>query len=361
MGQPAGMPALSVVMPVHNALPHLDAAVESILAQTFTDFEFIVLDDASTDRSRERLQEWARRDLRIRLLSVERNLGPVGSSNMVARAANSPFVARMDADDISYPERFAEQIELLRDHPDAGIVAGLCDMIDASGTKMRDAEIWRLARRSVFVPFAHGAMMYRREVFEQVGGYRQECEFWEDQDLVMRMGRISEIWVIPRPIYRVRQSTTSTRIASNQERLERALDREYRAIDRIELGGSYGDESQETDCEPRNLDPRVFIAIGSVRLWAGCKPRLLQRFLARADISFNVRTASAVLWTVWASASPSSLRWFLLMLLKARNQLASRRLPHTAAFIWQPLEHVRSMEELAPERGSLLKLRARLS
>ena len=348
-------------MPVHNALPHLDAAVESILAQTFTDFEFIVFDDASTDGSSARLHDWAQRDTRIRLLSVERNLGPVGSSNMVAQAANAPFVARMDADDISYPERFAKQIELLREHPDAGIVAGLCDMIDASGKKMRDAEIWRLARRSVFVPFAHGAMMYRREVFEQVGGYREECEFWEDQDLVIRMGRISEIWVIPRPMYRVRQSTTSTRIGSSQERLERALDREYRAIDRLELRKVYDERIQKKGFDPNSLDPRVFIAVGSVRLWAGCRPRLLKRFLKRADLSFSVRTAGALIWTAWASASPSSLRWFLLMLLRTRNQLASRRLPQTAAFVWQPLEHVRSMEELAPSRASGLKLRARLS
>jgi GT2 family glycosyltransferase len=272
---------------------------------------------------------------------------------MVANAAKASVVARMDADDISYPERFAGQIELLRQHPNAGIVAGLCDMIDSSGKKMRDAELWRLARRSVFVPFAHGAMMYRREIFEQVGGYREECEFWEDQDLVVRMGRISEIWVIPRPVYRVRQSTTSTRIGSSQERLERALDREYRALDRLELGESNDERAPKAERERKNLDPRVFIALGSVRLWAGCKPRLLRRFLTRSDLSFNVRSASALIWTAWASVSPSSLRWFLSKLLRARNRIASNRLPPTAAFAWKPLEQVRSVEELSPPTASL--------
>ena len=102
---------------------------------------------------------------------------------MVARAATAPFVARMDADDISTatglprrsnccaPIRRSDRRERLR-------------MIDSSGKKLRDPEVWRLSRRSAFVPFPHGTIMYRRSVFDEVGGYREQCEYWEDQDLV---------------------------------------------------------------------------------------------------------------------------------------------------------------------------------
>ena len=76
----AATPPLSVVMPVHNALPHLDEAIESIVGQTYKDFEFVILDDASTDGSTERLREWAKRDPRIRLIEVKINLGPALSS-----------------------------------------------------------------------------------------------------------------------------------------------------------------------------------------------------------------------------------------------------------------------------------------
>ena len=176
-------PAVSVVMPVHNVRPYLDEAVESILGQTFSDFEFVILDDASTDGSGERLREWATRDSRIRLIGNEENLGPVGSSNMVAKAASAPFVARMDADDISFPDRLSEEVALLRDHRDVGVVGSHCNIIDRSGRTIRGPEAWRLSRRSVFVPFGHGTIMYRREVFDQVGGYREECEYWEDADL----------------------------------------------------------------------------------------------------------------------------------------------------------------------------------
>src|SRR5437868_4189969 len=100
MPQPEARPRVSVVMPVHNALPYLDAAVQSILDQSFDDFEFVILDDASTDGSSERLRHWASTDKRIRLIEEKQNLGPAGSSERVARAASATIVARMDADDI---------------------------------------------------------------------------------------------------------------------------------------------------------------------------------------------------------------------------------------------------------------------
>jgi hypothetical protein len=329
-------PEVSVVMPVHNALPYLDQAVESILNQTFSDFEFVILDDASTDGSRERLEIWKARDSRIRLLTVDENLGPVGSSNMVARAARAPFVARMDADDISHPERFDEELRLLRGDADIGIVASVCEIINSAGTVIRGPEIWRLLRRSAFVPFAHGAMMYRREIFDQVGGYRKECEYWEDQDLVIRMAAIAGVVVIPRALYRVRQSATGTRALCKQERLERALVGVYRATDQLrdELNDAhFADASLDG-----KLDPRVFIALGSLQLWAGGRPHLLRRMLSHGSLSWDAKTASALVWTAWAGSNPSSLRWFLKFLLKLRNRFARHGVRVEGALQWNPLQ-----------------------
>jgi glycosyltransferase involved in cell wall biosynthesis len=323
-------------MPVHNALPHLDEAVESILAQSFADFEFVILDDASTDGSTERLRHWEAVDPRIRLIRVEKNLGPVASSNMVARAARGPFVARMDADDISHPERLKVQLELLRANSDIGVVGSLCDMIDSSGKKTRDPETWRLSRPSAFVPFAHGAMMYRREIFDRAGGYRVECEYWEDQDLLARMGALAKVLVTERSLYHHRQSTTSTRLICNQERLERALARAYEATDRLSRGESYESVLVRAEKEVGKLDPRVFIALGSVRLWAGDNPRLFLRLLSRGRLRPDLRTAAAVVWTAWGSASPGSLRKFLMGLLRIRNRLLSRRIPDSGAVLWRP-------------------------
>jgi GT2 family glycosyltransferase len=339
---------LSVVMPVHNALPHLDEAVASILHQSFADFEFVILDDASTDGSTDRLRDWAKIDDRIRLLTVDKNLGPVRSSNLVASAATAPLVARMDADDISCPNRLRDQLELMTADARIGVVASVCDMIDASGAKTRDAEVWRLWRRSIFVPFAHGAMMYRRAIFERVGGYRIECEYWEDQDLIVRMAAEAAIVVIPRTLYRVRQSMSSTRVQSKQERLEEALDRAYAALD--ELTRCNSPHLTSSASRRSKLDPRVFIATGSVHLWTGERPRLFLRMLSHAKLSWNMQSASALIWTAWASLSPSTLRWFLKRLLGVRNGLALRQLSPDNVYLWEPLQKAKVYERIASKK-----------
>src|SRR6185312_17087211 len=98
-------PSISVVMPVHNAFPFLNESIKSILEQTLKDFEFVILDDSSTDRSAELLREWSLRDKRIHLHQSKKPLGLAASSNAVVARACAPLVARMDADDIAHPDR----------------------------------------------------------------------------------------------------------------------------------------------------------------------------------------------------------------------------------------------------------------
>lgn len=318
----ADEPRISVVMPVYNALPYLDEAIESILRQSFEQFEFVIVDDASTDGSTARLRAWAAKDRRIRLVELKDNLGPAASSEYASREARAPFVARMDADDVSHPDRLAEQLQVLTTNPDVGVVGCLSDGIDSKGQPVRGPDLWRLVRRSTAVPFAHGAMMYRRELFERVGGYRLAAEYWEDQDLVSRMADASRIVAIPRPLYRVRQTATSTRALVDQDKLETATDLAYRSI--LGLG-------------PRRdkVDPSVFIALGSVTLWSGGRPRLFRRCLRRASLGLNWRSFAALLWTAWAAAGPGSLRTFLRGILAIRNLLARSWLRGNEPVAWK--------------------------
>lgn len=306
-------------MPVHNALPYLDAAVASILDQSHADFEFVIYDDASTDGSAERLREWQRKDSRIRLESGERNLGPALSSNTVAALTSGDLIARMDADDISHPDRIRRQLAVMQARPEVGLIGTLCDIIDAEGRKLRGPEPWRLARKSWFAPFPHGSMMVRRSVFEQAGGYRAQCEYWEDQDLILRIARISGVAVIPDALYQHRQSQISTRVASDQQRVERAVDLMYRSIEALDRGGSYEPLLADRVQSGGRVDPRVFIALGSLGLWAGGKPHLFRRLLRRGRLGPGFRSASALVWTGWASLAPSSLRGFLSLLVSLRN------------------------------------------
>jgi glycosyltransferase involved in cell wall biosynthesis len=315
-------------------MPFLDIAVESILGQTFQNFEFVILDDASTDRSAERLREWAARDPRIRLFEEKRNLGPALSSERVARAARAPIVARMDADDVSYPKRLAEQLEVLDNFPGVGVVGGLYDIIDAAGRKIRGPEAWRLIRPVSVPPFGNGPLMYRREVFEEVGGYRKQCEFWEDHDLIIRMSAVTTIMIVPHPVYQVRQSPVSTRFASEQRRVERALDLMYRCRQRVGEHRAYDDLLDAPVDADAKIDPRVFISVGSMALWAGGKPRLFRRLLKHGNLRLDFRTLSALVWTAWASVEPGSLRAFIRSLLLARRVRASFSVKTTGPVAW---------------------------
>ena len=327
-------PRVSVAMPVHNAMPYLDIAVESILGQTYQSFEFVILDDASTDGSTQRLREWAKRDPRIRLLEEKVNLGPALSSQRVAEAAQAPIVARMDADDVSYPRRLEEQIDVLDSFPGTGVVGGLYDIIDAAGRQIRGPEAWRLIRPGSVPPFGNGPLMYRREVFDQAGGYRRECEFWEDHDLIIRMSAVTRVMIVPRAVYQVRQSPLSTRFASEQSRVERALDLMYRCRQRLDERRGYDDLLEAGTAADAKIDPRVFISMGSMALWSGGKPRLFRRLLRRGDLRPGIRTVSALVWTAWASAEPRSLRAFIRSLLLGRRIRASFAVTTTDPVIW---------------------------
>ena len=327
-------PIVSVVMPVHDAMPFLDAAIESIVRQSEPNFEFIILNDASTDGSRERLREWQLRDERIRVLEAQQNLGPAKSSQMVALEARAPLVARMDADDISHPDRLREQLKVFRTYSEAGVVACLCDFIDAKGARPREFERWRLARRSVLAPFAHGTIMYRRALFERVGGYRKECLFWEDQDLIARMGDVAPVLVIPRPLYTYRLSYSSTRIASNQDQLEHSVDLMFRSVERLERQEPYDGLLADFVYDGRKVNPRVFVSLGSQMLWAGGRPRLFKRMLQRAKLKFDVNTMLAAIWTAWASSSPATLRSFLRVLVGFRNLIARTTQRSDDPIVW---------------------------
>ena len=331
-------PPLSVVMPVYNALPHLDAAIRSVLDQTHGDFEFVIYDDASTDGSTQRLREWAAIDRRIRLFEGRRNLGPVGSSTFVVEHSRARIVARMDADDVSLSDRLERQFALLRSNRRAGLVGTLFEIIDKQGRRIRGPDFWRLAHTSPFVPFAaHGSIMFRRSAFDRVGGYRAACEYWEDQDLVARMASVTEAWVLPTPLYQVRQWTRKTSAEADRTRVENAVDTMYRSIARLEHDRWYDDLLDEFRANPpRRVDPRVFVAAGSRVLWSGERPRVLGRLLQRGRIGLDLRSATALVWAAWAAVSPASLRAFLRLLLRSKNARALKSGSYSQPVRWSP-------------------------
>lgn len=123
-------PVLSVYMPVFNAAPYLAESIESILNQTLKNFEFVIVDDCSTDNSWKIIKSYARRDSRIRILRNRLNLGVSITSNIAISLARCKYIARMDADDISSPDRLQKQLKFLRSNKDTIIVGGQCTIIN---------------------------------------------------------------------------------------------------------------------------------------------------------------------------------------------------------------------------------------
>jgi glycosyltransferase involved in cell wall biosynthesis len=312
---PAQSPLISVVMPVHNALPYLDESIKSILGQTLKDFEFVILDDASTDGSSDVLNEWAKRDERIRLHRSEQNLGLSGSSNLVVKLAHAPLIARMDADDVSCPGRLMCQLEVMKTLPDVALVGTLCDGIDAEGRRVRPRDRWRLIRRSEFPPFPHGSVMFRRADFEEVGGYNEQYVSAEDQELFLRLARSKRVVVLPDVLYHYRyhqgNSTivhlTTTKATEDSNGLRRFVH-----DSRVPEGTN-------------GTDLRALRSAASMQLWAGQHPKFLSVLLADGALGWNAQSVYTLAWATWARVSPGSLRACLRGFIRARDLMAGSR------------------------------------
>ena len=206
-------PAISVAMSVHNGEPYLVEAIDSVLAQTFPDFEFLILDDGSTDGSRDTIACYAKQDPRIRPILRE-NRGLIASLNQLVAEARAPLIARMDADDVCRPQRFERQATFLAEHPDHGVVGSWSEDIDE---RSRTIQCHGEDQPTTFEAFlaaidangpllCHPAVMYRTDVVREVGGYHSAFRHCEDLDLWLRLATRTRICSIPERLLRYRRS-----------------------------------------------------------------------------------------------------------------------------------------------------------
>ena len=340
---PVAVPALSVVMPVRNAAPYLADSIASILNQTFTDFEFVILDDGSTDDSRAIVRDWARRDHRIRLVEGAATMGPAGSADRVVREARAPICARMDADDISHPDRLRVEFDVLNRRPDVSMVGTLWVGIDPQGRPVRPRDRWGLYRSSVFAPFPHGSVMFRRERFLGLGGYRPACDFWEDFDFYLRMERLGPILVVADALYQYRFHASSTTAQRGLARLT-AVDLMYRCADCATAGEDYTPLLGENGAAAsvRRIDPRALRSFGAPRLWAGERPALLASLRSMGGRGLSGASLHAFAVAIWGEVSPRSLRWVLRGFIRARDAIAGRRIRRGDVVRWTPRPEIRA-------------------
>jgi glycosyl transferase family 2 len=329
---------VSVVMPVRNAMPFLDEAVASILAQSHSAFEFVIGDDGSTDGSSECLQRWAARDGRIRLLRNDGvGLGPSGSSNWVAREARHPLVARMDADDISMPDRLRRHVAALRADPGAVLVCSLFECIDASGRVVGPRDRSQLIKPNSTLPTAHGVIMFRRDVFDRIGGYRRECDYWEDLDIFIRLGWEGRVLVLPDVHYRYRYSPTSARAVTQERKIACALDVGMRCMAAHRAGLDYDPILRAAAQAPAagKVSTAVMVPAALQRLWTGAHRSIIGWTLRNVALGWNRASAVVLLLACWAWISPASLRAFMRLHMVRADRRAGKRIVDGRVYCWQ--------------------------
>ena len=206
------MPQVSVIMPVYNGEKYLAEAIESILAQSFTDFELIVVDDGSTDDSAAKIQVYADRDSRIRFFKLPRNVGMADARNRGIDAATGEYIAQMDCDDVSIPWRLEKQVGFLQSHADIGVVGGFLQIASADLTRRQNHEYpqqhadivlqWILGGRTTF---ADAISMVRRDILMSVGGYEESRRVAGDMELFSRLYFETRFANLPEALHVYRQ------------------------------------------------------------------------------------------------------------------------------------------------------------
>ncbi len=201
-------PTVSVILPVYNAEKYLKYALDSILDQSFKDFELILLNDGSTDKSVEIINTYAASDDRIIPIHQE-NMGLVATLNKGIGIAKGKYIARMDADDISLPRRFETQVRLLDKNPNAVLCATNFDIINEYNEFLKlgvapgfNEDIKRSMR--LYNPIAHGSVMFKKSAFIDAGEYSSKVGPTEDYDLWIRLAELGEFTFSERSLFRWR-------------------------------------------------------------------------------------------------------------------------------------------------------------
>lgn len=208
----ATAPRVSVLMTIYNAEPYLCAAVDSLIAQTFPDWELIAVENGSTDESISILKNYF--DPRVRIFPLEKNIGRTPALRLAFEQARGDFIAVLDADDVSSPNRLAEQVAFLDQHTDVALVGSWAQHIDeqgkvfdvfeppASQEELQDCLGWTN-------PIIHSSAMYRRQLAQEVGGYPENIIWAQDLGLTLALAQRAKIAIIAKYLCQIRILTAS--------------------------------------------------------------------------------------------------------------------------------------------------------
>ena len=230
------IPKVTVLMPVYNGEHYLREAIHSILNQTFQDFEFIIINDGSTDSSKQILESF--QDARIRIFHNKTNLKSSSSLNKGLKHAKGEYIARMDADDICSPTRLEEQVKFLDDHPEIGIVGTDIEFINDSGECICDYRAPILPTSPALIRWTlffrccinHPSVMVRKPVYASLGGYITSFNYAEDYDLWLRASKKTQIANLRRKSLKLRKHSDNATVKYREKHIREAVLVAHKAI-----------------------------------------------------------------------------------------------------------------------------------
>lgn len=196
------MPLVSVLIPIYNAQEFLVESVQSVLNQTFQDFELILVDDASTDNSFSILQTIS--DSRLKIIHHNINMGIGGALNSALASAKGKYLLRMDADDIAFPNRIALQVEFMENHPEIGISGTLVEYFDGTPFNRIVQNDYLKPSLLLDCPFAHPSVIIRKEIMDKNG--LQFSGYLEDYELWIKLSQLTEFGLLPEVLLKYRKS-----------------------------------------------------------------------------------------------------------------------------------------------------------
>jgi hypothetical protein len=260
-------PVVSVVMPTYNGERFLRPAIESILNQTFTNFELIIIDDGSTDNTTHILSEF--KDTRLTVLTNQQNLGIAAATNRGLAAARGEYIALQDSDDISLAYRFQVEVEFLNTNPEIALVGSSAILIDendeAYDNYVEVGDDLEIKWESLFrCPISHTSVMVRRQLFEAVGGYSTEplLRVTSDYDILARIAQSHPVANIREPLVKWRRHHGATMITHESQLLSGIEAVSLRSIGRL----ISPDSRHDPDLQYRLLGARAFVGIPAGRL-----------------------------------------------------------------------------------------------
>lgn len=228
-------PKVSVLMSVYNGSDFLESAINSILNQTFTDFEFLVVDDDSTDFSLEMIFAWAKKDSRISVIRNDMNIGLTKSLNKAIKEAKGEYIARIDADDISLPDRLTEQVAFLDNNKGFALVGSWAEIVDDKNNILRSV---KYPTESITIkkdlikynPFFHSSVMIRKSVLEDVGLYNEGFRFAQDYELYFRIAKKYDLANIPTVLVKYREMRNSITGSKNRKQMGFVIKAKLKAL-----------------------------------------------------------------------------------------------------------------------------------